>query len=251
MAGEWGRGYSALVTGGGRGIGAAIAHRLARAGYDILIGYQQDEAAAAAVLVAVEGAGVRGRAVRADVGSDAGIAALFAALDGFSPLQVLVNNAGMAGPRKPLATLEGQEIRRVLDVNLTAAILASGRAIGLMATSAGGLGGVIVNITSQAAVGGGFQMATYAAAKAGLAIVTQSLAREVAGDGIRVVAVSPGVIATDQQAGLPPERLQHLNSTLPMGRMGTPEEVAEAVAWLVSPAAAYVSGAILPVHGAR
>jgi NAD(P)-dependent dehydrogenase (short-subunit alcohol dehydrogenase family) len=165
----------------------------------------------------------------------------------------LVNNAGITGRATRLEGYDAAAIRRILDVNVTGAFLCAREAVKRMSTKQGGKGGAIVNLSSVAAVlGGPNQWTAYAAAKGAINSFTIGLAREVAGEGIRVNAISPGLIATEihAEAGLG-DRLQNMLPMIPMGRIGTPEECAEAILWLLSSEAAYTTGAILPLSGGR
>lgn len=237
-----------IVTGGTRGIGAAVAARLATEGHDLVLGYRSDTASAAAVVAEVEAAGVRCVAVPGDLATDEGIEALFAAADGLGPLTGVVNNAGATYRFAPLADTPAEEVRRSIDVNLTAPVLVARSAVQRMTR-----GGVVVNITSGAAtIGSPGEYVHYAAAKAGLDLLTRGLGLEVADRGIRVVAVAPGLIDTELHtttgdAG----RVARMAPQIPLGRAGQPEEIAGAVAWLMSDAASYVTATTLRVAGGR
>lgn len=236
-----------LVTGGSRGIGAAIAEEAARAGYYVLLSYVSQAEAAHAVVQRIEAAGGRATAVRADTGTEDDIVALFAAADRIGRLAVLVYNGGMTGQPSPLAQAEGGTIRRVLEVNLAGAMIAAREAVRRMSTDAGGQGGAIVFLSSRAALyGSANEHVWYAASKGGTDSLTIGLAREVAGQGIRVNAVSPGPIGTDM---LSPEKRAKAPTVSPMRRAGEPGEVAAAVMFLASDAASYVTGANLAVAG--
>ncbi|MEO1090439.1 MAG: SDR family oxidoreductase [Pseudomonadota bacterium] len=243
-----------LVTGGSRGIGAAVCRRAATAGYDVAINFAGRADAAEAVAVDVRAAGRRALVVKADVTEPAERTALFertvTELDG---LDVFVNNAGIIHEAAPLAELDEDVIRRVLDVDLTAALLAAREAVRRMSPARGGRGGVIVTTSSIAArlAGlGGFL--PYAMAKAAVDVMTEGLGREVAGQGIRVCQVRPGLIATDihDDTG-ETRRLEKLAPSVPLGRVGTADEVAAAILWLCSDDASYVAGASLDVSGGR
>lgn len=244
----------ALVTGGARGIGAACARTLATAGYDVAISYRSRADEADAVCKAVEAAGGRALAVKADAASEAETLALFAAVDeAFGRLDALVNNAGVTSPPAPLADTEADAIKRVLDVNLYGAILAAREAVRRMSTARGGAGGGIVNFSSGAARHGSpGEYVHYAASKAALEALTVGLAREVAGEGIRVNAVAPGIIDTDIHADQgQDDKVARLVPQVPLGRPGTAAEIAEPVVWLLSDAAAYVTGTTLVAAGGR
>ena len=239
-----------LVTGGTRGIGAAIAHRLARAGHDLVLGYAHDDASAELAAADVEASGSECTLVRCDLLEPGGVEQLFAAA---GALTGVVNNAGATFHVGPLAQTPVEVIRRTVDLNLTSAILVARSAVLALSTAHGGPGGVLVNISSGAATKGApGEYVQYAAAKAGIDALTLGLAEEVADQGIRVVGVAPGTIRTTihADAGEPgrPERVAPL---IPLQRAGEPEEVAAAVAWLMSEEASYVTGTTLRVAGGR
>ena len=242
-----------LVTGGSRGIGASVCRLAARAGYDLVVNYARDEAAALRVVSDVERAGGRAIAVKADMGAPDEIEALFEAADELGPLAALVNNAGIVDETATLVEMSAERLERMWRINLTAPFLCAREAVRRMSTARGGRGGTIVNVSSVAAkLGGPGQYIDYAASKGAIDTMTVGLAKEVVAEGIRVCAVRPGIIDTDIHAsGGQPDRVARLGPTLPMGRAGTPDEVAEAILWLVSPAASYSSGAILDVSGVR
>ncbi len=243
-----------VVTGGGRGIGAAAVRRLAGAGHDVAVGYRIDAAAAASVVAAVAESGGRAVAVRVDTTVEADVARLFDTVAGaLGPVTGLVNNAGVTSPLGRLVDLTVEELRRVLDVNLLGYVLCAKHAIRAMSTRTGGPGGAIVNISSSAAtLGSPDEYVHYAAAKAAVDALTIGLAKEVAADGIRVNGVSPGIIRTGIHAASgDPGRADRLGPTIPLGRPGEPAEIANAVAWLLSPEASYTTGAILRVAGGR
>lgn len=235
-----------VVTGGSRGIGAAICRALAADGFDVLLTYASNQTAAAEVVAACKTGGVAAQAVRADLGEPADIDAVFAAADAMGDLRVLVNNAGIIDDSARVEDLTADRIRRVLDVNVTGLLLACGHAVRRMTD-----GGAIVNISSRAAQRGGAGMyVDYAASKAAVETITVGLAQEVA-PAIRVNAVSPGLVDTgihrDQREGALAERAH----SVPLGRPGEPVEVAAAVRWLVSPESSYVTGTVLRVSGGR
>jgi NAD(P)-dependent dehydrogenase (short-subunit alcohol dehydrogenase family) len=239
-----------LVTGGTRGIGAAIAHRLARSGHDLVLGYARDDASAELAQADVEAAGVECLLVRADLLATDGVADLFALA---GALTGVVNNAGATFHIGPLAETPVEVIRRTIDLNLTSAILVARAAVRALGRSYGGPGGVIVNISSGAATRGApGEYVQYAAAKAGVDALTLGLAEEVAEQGIRVVGVAPGMIRTTIHADAgEPGRLERVAPLIPLQRAGEPEEVAGAVAWLMSAEASYVTGTTLRVAGGR
>lgn len=241
-----------VVTGGGRGIGAATALACAAAGFDVCLSYRADEAAAQQVVAGCAQAGVRATAVRADVGVEADVIGLFAAADRMGTVTALVNNAGIVAPASRVDDLTPERIDQLMRVNVVGAFLCAREAVRRMSTRYGGAGGAIVNVSSRAGVlGSAGEYVDYAASKAAVDTLTVGLAREVAGEGIRVNAVRPGLIATDVHETISPGRLQRLTPTVPMGRSGTPEEVAAAIVWLLSDAASFVTGALLDVSGGR
>jgi NAD(P)-dependent dehydrogenase (short-subunit alcohol dehydrogenase family) len=237
----------ALVTGGSRGIGAAVCTRLATDGHDIALGYAADSVAAEKVAEAVRAAGSRCVTVRLDVADPDGVDALFDAATGLGTLTGLVNNAGIGGPVGRLVDADPAGVRRVLEVNLLGSLLCARRAIRDMSRTGGG---VIVNVSSAAAtLGSPGEYVHYAATKAAVDTMTVGLAKEVAADGIRVNAVAPGVVWTDFHAD--PRRPGRLAETIPMGRAGRPEEIAAAVAWFFTGDAGYATGTVLRVAGGR
>lgn len=243
-----------LITGGSRGIGAATARLAARQGWDVLISYQQQRDAAEAVLAEVQAAGGRGHAVQAEVGDEAQVLALFAAADArFGRLDALVNNAGVVDVAQTVAEMSLARLERMFRVNTVGTFLCAREAVRRMSTRYGGRGGAIVNVSSAAArLGAPGQYVDYAAAKGAVDVLTLGLAKEVAGEGIRVNAVRPGLIETDIHAsGGQPDRVQRLLPTVPMQRGGTAEEVAEAIAWLMSDSSPYTTGSLLEVSGGR
>lgn len=238
-----------LVTGGSRGIGAACALRAARE-WPVAIFYRERADEARNVIRAIEDAGGLAMAVQADVGDEASLTRAFEAIDKFGPLAVLVNNAGITGGVSRLDAISAKTLDEVCRVNVIGSFLAAREAVRRMSTHAGGRGGVIVNMSSGASVlGSPNSWIHYAASKGAIDTMTVGLSKEVAAEGIRVNAVRPGVIDTEIQRGRSTEQLQKMISAVPMGRMGTAEEVAEAVVWLASPAAGYVTGCLLDVRG--
>lgn len=236
-----------LITGGTRGIGLACALKLAATGHDLVLGYWRDTEAAEAARQLVERQGARCLTVRVDLTSESGPAALFdAAIDWAGGVDAVVNNAGATLHVGALAQTPESIIRRVIDVNLTSAILVARRAVQLLPP-----GGVLINVSSGAATTGSpGEYVHYAAAKAGVDALTKGLALEVAGQGIRVVGVAPSTIATDIHAGAgDPDRAERVAGRHPMGRAGRAEEVAAVVAFALSPEASYVSGTTLRVTG--
>ncbi len=243
-----------IVTGGSRGIGAAICTLAAARGHDVVVNYSGDPVPAEAVAEQVRAAGQQALAVRADVSSEDDVRALFDAAAELGPVTGLVNNAAIVGntPGR-LEDYEVDVVRRTLDVNVTGVFLCCREAVRRMSTRHGGEGGAIVNISSTAArTGSAGEWVHYAASKAAVDTLTFGLAQEVAGEGIRVNAVAPGMVHTGlhEAAGLP-DRLEKFARLIPMGRAGQPAEIAEAVLWLLSPAASFTAGAVLDVGGGR
>ena len=236
-----------MVTGGSRGIGAAVAVEAARQGYAVLLTYASNEARARSVVDQIEKEGGRASAVRADTAHEADIERAFAAADALGRLAVLVYSAGITGPHSPLAEASTETIDSVLAVNLRGAMLASRAAIHRLSTRHGGSGGSIVMISSRATFyGSPNEFVWYAASKGGMDSLTHGLARELAAEGIRVNAVSPGPIETEMHR---PGRLEAGAQRAPLQRAGSPAEVASAVLFLASDAASYVTGANLAVAG--
>jgi NAD(P)-dependent dehydrogenase (short-subunit alcohol dehydrogenase family) len=242
-----------LVTGGTRGIGAAIARRLAADGHDLVLGYSRDDAAAELIQASLVGAGAGCTLVRQDLLEPDGVDRTFAAAGEGGQLTGVVSNAGATVHIGPLAETPPEAIRKTIDLNLTAAILVARATVRAMSTRRGGLGGVLVNISSGAAtLGSPGEYVQYAAAKAGVDTLTLGLAQEVAGDGIRVVGVAPGLVDTGIHADAgEPSRPDRIAPTIPLKRAGEPEEIADAVAWLMSDAASYITGTTLRVTGGR
>lgn len=243
----------AIVTGGSRGIGRAVSLLLAERGYAICLSYVSDTAAAQAVVDAITAKGGKALAVRSDVGVEADVLALFQAADGLGRLAALVNNAGVVDMKSDVADMSAARLQRMMTTNVVGSFLCAREAVRRMSTRRGGAGGAIVNLSSVAArLGGPGQFVDYAASKGAIDSLTTGLAREVAGEGIRVNAVAPGIIATEIHAsGGEPDRVERLGPGVPMGRAGTAEEVAAPIAWLLSEEAAYTTGAILDVAGGR
>lgn len=243
-----------LITGAGRGIGAAVARRLARPGTSLVLNYARDVAAASALAQEIAQAGARARIVRADVADEAQVLAMFESIDREEGrLSALVNNAGIVAPRSTVAAMSTERIRRVLEVNVLGAMLCAREAVRRMSRAQGGQGGAIVNVGSAAArLGAAGEYVDYAASKGAIDSFTLGLAREVADEGIRVNAVRPGLIATEIHAsGGRPDRIAELSSQVPMQRGGEADEVAAAIAWLLGDEASYVTGALLDVSGGR
>jgi NAD(P)-dependent dehydrogenase (short-subunit alcohol dehydrogenase family) len=239
-----------LVTGGGRGIGAATCIKLASAGYAVAVNYTSDSVAAQAVVAAIRESGGRAEAFAADVGDPDAIANLFnAAAETLGPLTGLVNNAGIIGEFARIDELDPGALARLFAVNVLGVMLCAKEATRRLSTRHGGEGGAIVNISSVAARLGGLpKRIPYAATKAAVETFTKGFANEVALEGIRVNAVAPGMTVTDMSTQ---EMRESALLGLPMGRLGATHEIAEAVVWLMSPAASYVTGTVLTVSGGR
>jgi NAD(P)-dependent dehydrogenase (short-subunit alcohol dehydrogenase family) len=244
----------ALVTGASRGIGAATARLLAARGWDVAVNYARDAAAAEKVAADVRACGRRALAVRADVADEAAVAAMFEAVDrGLGRLTGLINNAGIVDLKARLDEMTLARWRRMLDVNVIGTLLCSREAIKRMSTRHGGAGGVIVNLSSVAATLGAPAMyVDYAASKGAIESFTVGLGRELAAEGVRVNAVSPGIIDTEIHGDSGDADRAHKSSALiPMHRPGTAQEIALAIAWLVSDEASYVTGTVLGANGGR
>ena len=243
-----------LVTGGSRGIGRATAIRAGANGWSVGVGYQENSDAADEVVAAVRAAGGDAVAVRGDVSSESDVLALFDGTEqALGQLDGVVVNAGVSAPPLPLVEMAAARIQRVLDVNLVGALLCAREAGRRLATSRGGRGGSIVLVSSAAArLGSPNEYVDYAASKGAVDTLSIGLAREMGADGVRVNAVRPGIIETDiHGAGGQPDRAGRLGPQVPLGRAGRPEEVAEAIVWLLSDAASYTTGALLDVTGGR
>jgi NAD(P)-dependent dehydrogenase (short-subunit alcohol dehydrogenase family) len=249
-----------LVTGGSRGIGAATCRIAAAAGWAVAVNYARDRAAADAVVAAIVGAGGRALAVQADVANDNEVRAMFAAIDAsLPPLAGLVNNAGVVDLAARVDAIGVERLQRMFAINVFGSFYCAREAVLRMTTrpvaAAPGAhaGGAIVNVSSAAAkLGGPAQYVDYAAAKGAIETFTIGLAKEVAGEGIRVNAVRPGIIATEIHAsGGAPGRAEQMASQLPMRRAGTAEEVGEAIVWLLSDRSSYTTGSVLEITGGR
>ena len=243
-----------LITGGGRGIGAATARLAAARGYDLVLTYRSEAARAAQTARACEAAGAKVVLLRGEAASEADILAAYdAAQATFGRIDAVVNNAGTTGGKRLVADTTEADWRGTFEPNVFGLALSCREAVRRMSTARGGKGGVIVNVSSRASeLGSAGEWVHYAASKAAVDTLTQGLAREVAKEGIRVNAVNPGLIETELHAASgQPDRLQRLAPFVPMGRAGTAEEVAECILFLASDAASYVTAACLPVGGGR
>jgi NAD(P)-dependent dehydrogenase (short-subunit alcohol dehydrogenase family) len=242
-----------LVTGGSRGIGAATARAAAAAGWSVALTYRDDEAAAAAVVADAEAAGRRAVAVRADVAAEDDVVAAFEAAARLGPLTGVVVNAGVVAPRARVDEYTADRVQRVLAVNVLGAVLTCREAVRRMSTRHGGAGGSVVLVSSAASrLGSPGEYVDYAASKGAVDTLGTGLAREVAGEGIRVNVVRPGIVETGIHAsGGQPDRAARLAPTVPMGRAGRAEEVAAAVLWLLGEESGYCTGSLLDVAGGR
>ncbi len=243
-----------IVTGASRGIGAAIAKMAGERGFFVAVNFVNGKGEAAAVVQEIVSAGGRARAIQADVAREEDVIRLFETAEReLGPIKALVNNAAISGGFARVESVSASALAQVMAVNITGAFLCAREAVRRMSTGHGGTGGAIVNISSRAAkTGSAGEWVHYAASKGAIDSFTIGLAREVATEGIRVNAVAPGLIETGLHAANgAPDRLERLAETIPMQRPGAPIEVAEAVLWLLSPAASYTTGAILEVGGGR
>lgn len=243
-----------LITGGSRGIGAATARAAAQEGYAVVVNYVNDVNAAKRIVNEIVAGGGKALALKADVAREDEIVKLFRTIErDFGRLTHLVNNAGIIGRAGSLLDAEPAMIREVVDLNVTGAILVAREAVKRISTAHGGKGGAIVNVSSMAAtLGSPGEYIWYAASKGAIDSFTIGLAREVVKEGIRVNAVSPGLIETDiHAAGGQPDRLERLAHLTPMGRAGKAEEVAGTILWLLSDQASYITGTNVRVSGGR
>jgi len=242
-----------IVTGGSRGIGAATCLRAARDGWSVVVNYQSNAAAAEAVVAEILASGGMAVAFQADVSVEAEVDGLFEFASQLGSLRGLVNNAGILKPATSFADISLARWQQIMAINLTGSFLCAREAVRRMALSRGGEGGAIVNLSSMAAVlGAAHEFVDYAASKGGVDSMTVGLAKEFAADGIRVNGVRPGLIDTEMQKSSGDDgRAQRLAGTVPMARVGRSAEVAEAVVWLLSNAASYMTGVTLNVSGGR
>ena len=239
-----------LIAGGSRGIGASTCRLAATRGYDVAVNYKSNAKAAADVVEAVMAAGGKAVALRGDMIDEATVARVFdEAARALGPITHFVHSAGVSGKNSKLEVATAQTLREVIDVNLYGGLLCAREAVRHMSTARGGPGGSIVLLSSIASVtGGAGEYVFYAAAKGGIDALTNGLAREVVKEGIRVNAIRPGPTRTDIHE---PGRLERITPLLPMGRPGEPDEIAEAILFLLSDAASYITGAVLNVSGGR
>jgi NAD(P)-dependent dehydrogenase (short-subunit alcohol dehydrogenase family) len=243
-----------LVTGGSRGIGAAISRLAVREGYAVAINYRANREAALELVDKIRSEGGEAVAIQGDTGVELDVIRLFNDVDSqLGKITALVNNAGIINTQSGLEGMDGNRLKRIFDVNSIGPFLCCREAVKRMAIRNGGSGGAIVNISSTAIKQGGpFEYIDYAASKGALEVLTIGLAKEVAGEGIRVNAVRPGIVYTDIHANAgDPGKVDRAKAGIPMKRGGQPEEVAKAVLWLLSDEASYSTGAILDVSGGR
>lgn len=243
-----------LITGGTRGIGRATALLCAAKGWNVALNYRSDQSAAEKTVQAVRQAGARVVAVRGDVALETDVVAMFSeAQAGLGPLDGVVINAGIVAPASRLADMESERLKRVFDINIYGAYLCARESARRLPKDRGGRGGSIVLISSAASrLGSPFEYVDYAGSKAAVDTLTIGLAKELAQQGVRVNAVRPGLIETEIHAsGGQPDRAQRIGATTPIGRPGRPEEVAEAIVWLLGDGASYTTGAIIDVAGGR
>lgn len=244
----------ALVTGASRGIGAATARQLARAGYVVCVNYRNDQKAAQSVVAQIQELGASAIAVKADIAIEADVIRLFETVDQkLGTLTALVNNAAILQPQMRVDQMDGERLRRMFATNVIGSFLCCREAVRRMSFKFGGKGGAIVNVSSAASrLGSPGEYVDYAASKGAIDTLTKGLSLEVAGEGIRVNGVRPGFIYTDIHAdGGEPDRVDRIKDLIPMKRGGSPEEVANAIVWLLSEEASYVTGSFVDIAGGR
>ena len=242
-----------LVTGGSRGIGAAVCRMAAAEGWQVLVNYTSNAAAAQQVVADVNAAGSQAQAVQADVSNAADVTAMYDAAEAMGPVTAVINNAGIVAPISTVSGMEVDRMRRVFEVNVLGAFLVAREAARRMPTNVGGPGGAIVITSSAAArLGSPNEFVDYAGSKGATDALTVGLAKELAPHGVRVNAVRPGLIETEIHASAgAPDRVERLVSGVPMGRAGSAEEVADAILWLAGDRASYVTGTMIDVSGGR
>lgn len=243
-----------IITGGGRGIGASCALLAAQQGYKVCVNYRSDAEAAVNVVAAIEEMGGTAVAIKADVSDEAAVERMFALVDErFGRITALINNAGILSRQMRVELMTAERINRIMATNVTGSFLCAREAVRRMSTKHGGSGGSIVNISSRAAVlGSPEEYVDYAASKAAMDALTIGLSKEVANENIRVNSVRPGLIRTEMHAsGGEPNRVDRLQSLVPMERGGEPIEVAKAALWLLSDEASYTTGTFIDVSGGR
>jgi NAD(P)-dependent dehydrogenase (short-subunit alcohol dehydrogenase family) len=243
-----------LITGGTRGIGRATALLCAAKGWNVALNYLRDQAAAEKTAEAVRQAGVQVIAVQGDVAVETDVVSMFSAAESnLGPLDGVVINAGIVAPALRLADMESARLKRMFDINIYGAYLCARESARRLPKDRGGRGGSIVLVSSAASrLGSPFEYVDYAGSKAALDTLTIGLAKELAQQGVRVNAVRPGLIETEIHASAgQPDRAQRIGATTPIGRPGRPEEVAEAIVWLLGDGASYTTGAIIDVAGGR
>ncbi|MEO1491420.1 MAG: SDR family NAD(P)-dependent oxidoreductase [Pseudomonadota bacterium] len=242
-----------LVTGGSRGIGAAVCRLAARDGWQVVVNYAGNRAAAEAVVAEVNAAGSQAVAVQGDVSSEANVAAMYDAAEAMGPVTAVINNAGIVAQVAKLADYDTERMRRVFDVNVMGAYLVAREVARRMPTDRGGPGGVVVNTSSAAArLGSPNEFIDYAGSKGAVDTLTMGMAKELATSGVRVNGVRPGLIETDIHASAgAPDRVERLMGGVPMARAGSAEEVAETIVWLCSEKSSYLTGVLIDVTGGR
>lgn len=243
-----------LVTGGGRGIGAAASTMAAKRGYSVVVNYASNAESAERVVAQIQDEGGQATAIQADVGDPTQVQRLFNEIDDREgTLSGLVNNAGITGGFAKLQDLKTETLQEVVNINIVGAMLCAREAVRRMAISNGGVGGSIVNVSSRASkIGGGGEWIHYAMTKGAIDTLTLGLAKETADDGIRVNAVAPGLIETDLHAAAgAPDRTTRFASGIPMGRAGTADEIASGILWLLSDEASYITGTTIDIAGGR